>query len=225
MLRRGIEIMKEKLQLCFNTIRGFIVWIFPLALFAVGGLLFVDILGKDTATYISLLKITVWPVTTLIILFFFRKVVTYLFFSMTEYNFFGNKGVLKDITEVIEERVEERLENEKSEVRHKAELEEKEAAIKKAVQSGKTQEEKAKELQRITTEILGLYKEASEKHNSALKELNFLRDKEQKRQERMIQIREEIQKQAKQQVQEEPTLDPEKARPEPPDHPKQERRS
>jgi septal ring factor EnvC (AmiA/AmiB activator) len=59
----------------------------------------VNIVGIN---FLDLLKIIIWPLTIFVIAFYFRKVVTYLFFSMEEFNFFGAKGKLRSVHELID---------------------------------------------------------------------------------------------------------------------------
>lgn len=70
--------------------------------------------------YLEFLKILIWPCTALVILFFFRRVFTFLFFSMNKFSFFGAKGDLKNVDDVILEEVNKRfLEKEGEEIRKK----------------------------------------------------------------------------------------------------------
>lgn len=57
--------------------------------------------------FINILQILIWPVVVLTVSILFRKVFTYLFFQIDEFSFFGTKGELRDITEVIIEKAEE----------------------------------------------------------------------------------------------------------------------
>ncbi len=50
-----------------------------------------------------------WPVTVLILAFFFQRVLTYLFFSLDSFNFFGASGTLRPIEDVIEEQTARRI--------------------------------------------------------------------------------------------------------------------
>ena len=75
----------------------------------------VRLLRDSLSTIVEMIKILIWPITTLIALFYFRKVVTYLFFSMDEFNFFGAKGTLKNVNDLIIEKVNERFLEEKEE--------------------------------------------------------------------------------------------------------------
>lgn len=51
----------------------------------------------------------------MIIIFKFKETLTYFVFSFKEFNFFGAKGELKNPMELINEKVEERVENKKLE--------------------------------------------------------------------------------------------------------------
>lgn len=56
------------------------------------------------------LGVVVWPVVVLIVALFFKKVFTYLFFSMEEFNFFGARGQLIDVKTMIAQEVEKEKE-------------------------------------------------------------------------------------------------------------------
>ncbi len=57
--------------------------------------------------FIKILYIVVWPLVILVISILFRKVFTYLFFQIDEFSFFGTKGKLKGVREMIMEKAEE----------------------------------------------------------------------------------------------------------------------
>lgn len=59
--------------------------------------------------FIQLLGIIIWPGVLLVSFWYFRKVVTYLFFSMEEFNFFGAKGRLKNVEVMIEEEATKKI--------------------------------------------------------------------------------------------------------------------
>ena len=88
-------------------------WIVPFALFLLATFLPRVIWNISFNDYLEFLKILVWPISALIILFFFKKVITYLFFSIDGFNFFGAKGELKNVYDLITEKVNEKLEEEK----------------------------------------------------------------------------------------------------------------
>ncbi len=54
--------------------------------------------------FLDLLRIVIWPSVLLLGAFHFKRVFTYAFLSFEEFNFFGLKGKLKDVREVIDER-------------------------------------------------------------------------------------------------------------------------
>lgn len=56
---------------------------------------------------LELLKIVVWPLTVIFSICFFRKTFTYLVLSLEEFNFFGTRGRLKNVSDVIDERAKE----------------------------------------------------------------------------------------------------------------------
>ncbi|MFA6554121.1 MAG: hypothetical protein WCS89_01285 [Candidatus Paceibacterota bacterium] len=70
---------------------------------------------------ISLINATIWPAITLCALIFFRKVFTYLFFSIEEFNFFGARGRLNDIQEMIRNKANKLWDDEKNQEKLNAE--------------------------------------------------------------------------------------------------------
>jgi len=67
--------------------------------------------------FIEIINIIIWPLTLFVVLIFFRKIFTYMFFSLDEFNFFGLKGSLNNVYETVEKKAEEkyqkRIEEEK----------------------------------------------------------------------------------------------------------------
>lgn len=57
----------------------------------------------------------IWPSIVLISLLFFKKVFTYFFFSLEEFNFFGTKGKLKNVEVMIREKADDLWKKEKDE--------------------------------------------------------------------------------------------------------------
>lgn len=82
------------------------MWLAPLSLLLIALFVPTYLFGVD---FLKLVEVIVWPFTVLTVLFFFKKVVTYLFFPMDEFNFFGLKGNLKNVNEVIIEEVKKRI--------------------------------------------------------------------------------------------------------------------
>jgi hypothetical protein len=62
---------------------------------------------------LEVLKVVIWPLVLLLALVFFKEIFTYMFFSMREFNFFGAKGRLKNVQQLISEKVKEQLDREK----------------------------------------------------------------------------------------------------------------
>ncbi|MCR4279695.1 MAG: hypothetical protein NUV78_03095 [Candidatus Zambryskibacteria bacterium] len=94
-----------------------------LIIFILGGSLLIFIYQNKLTfiEFIDLVKVLIWPAIVLLALLFFRKVFTYLFFSIEEFNFFGTRGRLKSIQEVISEKAEEQYKQQKEEQRLKDE--------------------------------------------------------------------------------------------------------
>lgn len=63
--------------------------------------------------FLQLLEIIAWPGVVLVAAFFFRKVFTYMFFSMDQFSFFGAHGRLKRAEEMIEEEAARLVQREK----------------------------------------------------------------------------------------------------------------
>lgn len=148
------------------------LWIFPIFLFLLASYL-PKVLWKnlDFNSYIEFVKILIWPYTVLVILFFFKKVFTYLFFSMEEFNFFGAKGGLKNVNDVIREEVSRKFTEEKNEIERSSlldglnkEIEEKEKAISET-------ENKADGNLVLAREIMNEWKKDSANRSDIIKKL------------------------------------------------------
>lgn len=171
-------------------LRNFLVFLIPFVLFLTALLFFTYVLKADFQKYLELVQVLIWPFTLLLTLFFFRKVITYLFFSMNEFNFFGSKGVLKNVTDVIEERVESRFQSEKDEAKRQEELNSMEQALSKAVESRDTHESRAGENLKLAEEMFHNYRELSKKYSKVQDELDNYRRKERARLDRIQKIKE-----------------------------------
>lgn len=154
-------------------LRNITLWLTPFFIFCIFIYIAVYSLKGNLSAYTELLKILIWPVTVLIGLFFFRKVVTYMFFSMNEFNFFGVKGKLKNVDDLINEEVDRRFKMEKEEMATKEEM--KRLGDKLNDTSATAAEER--KLAREIYKLYQSYKEDSEKRiqdlileNSAFKE-------------------------------------------------------
>jgi hypothetical protein len=137
--------------------RNLLVWLCPFFLFLIILFLVAYFLGKDFEKYVALLKILIWPVTVLVILFFFRKVISYLFFAIQQFNFFGITGNLRNINDIINEEVEKKFLSEKKEKEFQIE---KEKLTKETKETGVTVEK----LKQINLKMLDSW-DASEKRN------------------------------------------------------------
>lgn len=68
---------------------------------------------------LPLIDILAWPLTVLLGVIFFRRIIAYLFLSIESYNFFGAKGSIRPVHEVIEERAIALKEAEERELEYK----------------------------------------------------------------------------------------------------------
>lgn len=110
--------MKDKIV---NTIKDIFYSIFFPILFLFLVVLVYKKLEFDN--FLRLIQVLIWPCVLLVALFFFRKVFFYFFLSMEEFNFFGAKGMLKNVSVVIDERVKKIREQEQREENYKLERE------------------------------------------------------------------------------------------------------
>jgi len=120
-----LEIVYKIYEQTINLLRiaGYLFWwIVPFALFLLVTYLPKFIWDISFSDYLEFLKILVWPMSALIILFFFKKVITYLFFSIDGFNFFGAKGELKNAYDLITEKVNEKFENERRDAGRESEV-------------------------------------------------------------------------------------------------------
>lgn len=162
---------------------------FILLIVAGSVLLYIYIGNLAYEEYIQMLQILIWPSIVLMALLFFRKVFTFLFFSMEEFNFFGNKGKLKNVEEVINEKVEERIKRDKeqADIEHKMKGFEKE--LEKVTQSKDNEVEKSKEYRELAVQMAKQYQEMSNVNKELNEELNELRRYKQDRIDRLNAIR------------------------------------
>jgi len=142
--------------------------------------------------YIQILQILIWPSIVLTAILFFKKVFTYLFFSMEEFGFFGNKGKLKNVQEVINEKVEERIKRKKEEENLELKMKEFEKELQDVNQSKDDEAKKAEEYKDLAVEMAKQYKEVSNVNKELNKELDELRRYKQARIDRFNRIRRRI---------------------------------
>lgn len=114
--------------------------------------------------YVELLRILIWPAIILLALLFFRKVFTYMFFSMESFNFFGAKGQLKNVQVIIREKADELVQQEKRETEFVARLD----ALAKEKQG-------SEEAKRFARQLLNDYSELSKENQAKLRENETLR--------------------------------------------------
>jgi hypothetical protein len=152
-----------------KILRMLIAWIIWMLPFSVILISLVFPVYKFNLDYLDFLKVIIWPFVILNISFFFRKVFTYLFFSVNGFNFFGVKGNLKNIDEVIIEEAnrivqdKENKESTENEIRKlRAEITEKENGINRVGSS-------FVKLEQITRESLDGWRKSIEFFNNEIK--------------------------------------------------------
>lgn len=187
----AIRTFRDLVKTVLIYTRNVLVWICPFVIFVLALGVPVYFLRSNFESYLKLLSILIWPLTILLALFFFRKVVTYLFFTMNEFNFFGAKGELKDVKGMIEERVEKRIREEKDNEKSRKEIESFAAQLEAAKREGtshqKTADEQKKEAEanlQLARKIFGDLQDLSQKNAEMLKELESYRQKETERKQR-----------------------------------------
>lgn len=167
-----IKIIKEKLNHLFSLLGGLFLWLSPLALFLLVTYLPKILWNPSFNDYLEFLKILVWPYTVLVILFFFKKVVTYLFFSMDEFNFFGAKGNLKNVNEVILEEVNKRFLDKENEEKRRNDMEKLNAEIKSKESEISKAKGTADENLDLAREIMKEWKKSTEQNKKTISDLS-----------------------------------------------------
>jgi hypothetical protein len=169
----------EKLKNLLTLSAGLFLWLAPLALFLAVTYLPKLLWNLSFKEYLEFLGVLVWPYTLLVILFFFKRVVTYLFFSMEGFDFFGAKGGLKNVEEVILEEVNKRFLEEKKEADRRdsveklnKEINEKEAEIKKKENQINSAKGEADENLELAKEILKDWKKSTTQNTKTISDLN-----------------------------------------------------
>lgn len=141
---------------------------YTISIMLIGAILIVIyIYGLNFDQLISLIRVLIWPSIVLSALIFFRKVFTFFFFSLEEFNFFGTRGTLKNVKDVIQEKAnelykkqqaEEKLEKERKEQKKElaklrnSKLEEKDRAV-KAIELAENVIKRNDELEKKFTQI------------------------------------------------------------------------
>ncbi|MFA6550817.1 MAG: hypothetical protein WCT36_05725 [Candidatus Gracilibacteria bacterium] len=153
----------------FKISGSWFMWLAPFSLLLLSLTLPTYLFKLD---FLRFIDIIVWPFATLTALFFFKKVFTYLFFSMEEFNFFGLKGNLKHIDEVILEEVNNRLLDKANEEKRKAETDK----LNLEITNKGTEIEKAKgsekEYKKLAFETLNDWRRSTEQSQKLINILN-----------------------------------------------------
>ncbi|MCK5466553.1 hypothetical protein KAI56_03615 [Candidatus Parcubacteria bacterium] len=133
------------------------------------GLLLIAIYKElSLSNFLKIIDILAWPVVFFLAFYFFRKVFTYLFFSLRGFNFFGIKGELKSPEKMIEEEVEKRLKQIQDENKRNILISRYDEIIKKQSKLG---DEKSGIIKNYLEEfkvIVDAYKELSKKYKKSL---------------------------------------------------------
>jgi len=173
-MRKIAYIIYERIRNLLRITGYLFWWVVPFALFLLATFLPKVIWNISFNAYLEFLKILVWPISTLIILFFFKKVIAYLFFSIDGFNFFGAKGQIKNVYDLITEKVNERFENEKRE-------KERESEVVRLQKETETSTGRADENLDTAKEILSEWKKTIADNKKLTEENNQLREAFEKR--------------------------------------------
>lgn len=146
-------------------LKGWLMWLAPVSIFLIAIIGPVYLFKLD---FLKFVEVVIWPFTTLTALFFFKEVVTYLFFSMDEFNFFGAKGHLKNVNEVILEEVNKRYSEKESEERRKSEMEKLNNKIKSKEDEISKAQGTADEHLELAGEIMKEWKKSTEQNKKTI---------------------------------------------------------
>jgi hypothetical protein len=162
---RDTEVYRKG-KISLILIRNFLLWLCPFFIFLLlVGMVWFFLKGTPDK-YIELTKVLIWPITVLISLFFFRKVFTYMFFSMDEFNFFGVKGDLKNVNQMINEEAEKRIIREKEELATKEEM-------KKLEDKFNNTSTSAEENLQLARDVFKLYQDYKSESEKKIQDLTF----------------------------------------------------
>src|SRR5581483_11572930 len=75
---------------------------------------FIQTLGDTLKSILGTIEPFKWVIVVGFGLWYFRRIVTYLFFSMDEFNFFGTHGKLKNVRDLIKEKAYDLSQSEKN---------------------------------------------------------------------------------------------------------------
>jgi hypothetical protein len=163
--------MKQPNKKNFNPLDSFFSLLPFFILTLLSGLILI-VFFRSNLTFeqlIELLRVFVWPAIVLISLLFFRKVFTYLFFSIEEFNFFGAKGKLKNVRTVVMEKAQDMYESRISLETQEEELRLNNEELENLRNRHGDVEEKNEEIFQIAKRIL-VEKDELLKQNNALKD-------------------------------------------------------
>lgn len=166
------------LRIGFALIGNCLLWLLPLSVLLVALILPTWLFKLD---FLRFVEIVIWPFAVLTLLFFFKKIFTYLFFSMESFNFFGAKGSLENVNDIIDREVKNRLEFEKAEQKREKKSKEMRLKLQDMERSLQITEKSKSELLEIAKNAVGEWKalsqssdktiEAMEHENQKLKEI------------------------------------------------------
>ncbi len=121
------------------------------------------ILAYSLEKILQTLTIIAWPLVIFLILIFFKEVFAYMFFSMSEFNFFGAKGKLKNVREMIREEANKLKRREDEQKRIESERKEHQKALSEIRDEKMTTQQKAQKAERLAEVLF--------KENEQLKEI------------------------------------------------------
>lgn len=97
----------------FKKVHGFLVFFATLVPWLIVGVIIL-LLSKHVLRYgltfdqfISFVEVVIWPTVIFTAIVLFKKIFTYLFFSLEEFSFFGAKGKLIDVRTMITNKADE----------------------------------------------------------------------------------------------------------------------
>ncbi len=151
-----------------KLLEGWFMWLVPLTLFLIALIIPTYLFRLD---FLKFVEVLVWPFTTLTALFFFKKVFTYMFFSMDEFNFFGLKGHLKNVNEVIVEEVSRKFIEIEKEEKRKKDMEELNLEIKNKETEISRAKGSADENLDLARDVMKEWKESTKKSAKTILEL------------------------------------------------------
>lgn len=151
-----------------RLLEDWFMWLVPLTLFLIALIIPTYLFKLD---FLRFIEVLIWPFTMLTALFFFKKVFTYMFFSMDEFNFFGLKGHLKNVNEVIIEEVSRKFTEKEKEEKRTKDMEELNLEIKNKETEVNKAKGSAEENLSLAREVIKEWKESTRKNAKAIIDL------------------------------------------------------